>query len=248
MGEQLVGLDALAPNAWEFLRACVVARLNILIAGADGAANTALLYALCDVIPPDELVAIFGEPRLDLDRSMLIRLMPRPPAEGGEESASFAHLVEASRWIGVDRIILERCTEFDARDYLLAMGSRWEGTLATLAADSPAHAFQNLEQWSVDADPETNRASIREKILSGVNMVVHVGQSPEGSGRVRSVSEPLAVTGDGVTLQDILLPNENATRDRAATALRTVFARPKLLEKLLDAGYRDPERFLPEVI
>src|SRR5512133_1609192 len=54
--EQMIGYGSITPEAIEFLKACVISRLNIIIAGGTGSGKTTLLNVLSSFIPSDERI------------------------------------------------------------------------------------------------------------------------------------------------------------------------------------------------
>ena len=54
--EDLVRFGAFTPEVAEFLRACVIAQLNIVVAGGTGSGKTTLLNVLSSFIPDDERI------------------------------------------------------------------------------------------------------------------------------------------------------------------------------------------------
>ena len=56
--EQLIGFGTVTPEAVHFLKACVEARLNIVVSGGTGSGKTTLLNILSGFIPPDERLSL----------------------------------------------------------------------------------------------------------------------------------------------------------------------------------------------
>src|SRR5258708_11405018 len=54
--DDLIRFGSIAPDIADFLRACVLARLNIVISGGTGSGKTTLLNVLSDFIPDDERI------------------------------------------------------------------------------------------------------------------------------------------------------------------------------------------------
>ncbi|MFH1355011.1 MAG: ATPase, T2SS/T4P/T4SS family, partial [Candidatus Omnitrophota bacterium] len=78
--EQLIELQTLTPGISQFLRACVVARKNIIISGGTGSGKTTVLNVLSSIIPSTErIVTIEDAAELRLDQEHWLRLESRPP-------------------------------------------------------------------------------------------------------------------------------------------------------------------------
>ena len=79
-GEDLVKKLALTEGMLELLKACVRARLNILISGGTGAGKTTLLNVLSSFIPENErIVTIEDAAELRLRRPTWRAWKPGPP-------------------------------------------------------------------------------------------------------------------------------------------------------------------------
>ena len=86
--EQLVQFGTLTPPMAEFLRACVLARLNIVISGGTGSGKTTLLNVLSGFIPENErIITIEDAAELQLQQDHVLRMETRPRnVEGGGET------------------------------------------------------------------------------------------------------------------------------------------------------------------
>ncbi len=63
----------------EFIRACVISRLNIIISGGTGSGKTTLLNVLSGFIPEDErIVTIEDAAELKLQQDHVVRLETKP--------------------------------------------------------------------------------------------------------------------------------------------------------------------------
>ena len=78
--DDLVRLGTLTKEMAEFLRACVLARLNIVISGGTSTGKTTLLNSLSAFIPGDErIITIEDAAELQLQQRHVVRLEARPP-------------------------------------------------------------------------------------------------------------------------------------------------------------------------
>ena len=76
----LIGFGTLSPEMAELLRACVQARLNIIVSGGTGTGKTTLLNVLSSFIPEGErIVTIEDAVELQLQQEHVVRLESRPP-------------------------------------------------------------------------------------------------------------------------------------------------------------------------
>ena len=76
---ELVQVGALTTELGEFLRACVLARLNVIISGGTGSGKTTLLNAMSGFIPEDERIVTIEDPtELRLQQGHVVSLEARP--------------------------------------------------------------------------------------------------------------------------------------------------------------------------
>jgi pilus assembly protein CpaF len=84
-GTKLLEHKALTPAMLDFLRCCVVARLNIIVSGGTGAGKTTLLNVLSGFIPEHErVITIEDAAELQLKQEHVVRLETRPPNVEGQ--------------------------------------------------------------------------------------------------------------------------------------------------------------------
>jgi pilus assembly protein CpaF len=96
----------------EFLRACVVARLNILITGNTSSGKTTLLNILSEHIPDDErIITIEDAAEIQLRQKYVVRLETRPPNNAGEGEVVTRDLVRNALRMRPDRIIVGGSTQ-----------------------------------------------------------------------------------------------------------------------------------------
>jgi pilus assembly protein CpaF len=78
--EQMIQFGTLTNEAMQFLKACVEARLNIVISGGTGSGKTTLLNVLSGFIPDDErILTIENAAELQLRQEHVVTLEYRPP-------------------------------------------------------------------------------------------------------------------------------------------------------------------------
>jgi pilus assembly protein CpaF len=78
--EQLIEYGTLTDEIIEFLKACVIARLNVVISGGTGSGKTTLLNVMSQFIPADErIVTIENAAELQLRQAHVVTLESRPP-------------------------------------------------------------------------------------------------------------------------------------------------------------------------
>src|SRR5215213_2062626 len=144
--QQLINYDSLNKNMAEFIRACVLAHLNIVISGGTGSGKTTLLNVLSSFIPEEErIITIEDAAELNLQRIHVGRLETRVKNVEGTGEVSTRELVRNTLRMRPDRIIVGECRGEEALDMLQAMNTGHEGSLTTLHANDTRDALARLE-------------------------------------------------------------------------------------------------------
>src|SRR5919201_1324295 len=104
--DDLVTFGTLTPDMVAFLKACVEARLNIVVSGGAGSGKTTLLNILSSFIPGDErIITIEDSAELQLRQDHVVRLEARPANIEGKGEITQRELVRNSLRMRPDRII-----------------------------------------------------------------------------------------------------------------------------------------------
>ena len=126
------------PEMFEFLRACIEARLNLFVSGGTGSGKTTTLNVLSSFIPNDErIVTIEDAAELQLRQDHVITLESRPPNLEGEGEITIRQLLRNAMHMRPDRIIVGECRAGEALDMLQAMTTGHDGSLSTGHANTP---------------------------------------------------------------------------------------------------------------
>ena len=233
--EQLIELGTLTNYMAEFLEACVVSRLNVLITGNTSSGKTTLLNLLTDYIPGEErIVTIEDAAELQLKQKYVVRLETKMPNVDGVGAVTSRDLVRNALRMRPDRIVIGEVRGSEALDMLQAMNTGHEGSLTTMHANSPRDAISRLETMSMMAGLEIPLSAIRKQIVSAVDLVVHMQRMTDGTRKVVRITEVPRMEGEVPTLSDIfkfertgLGPDGDVEGDLVATGLRPVFT-PRL--------------------
>jgi pilus assembly protein CpaF len=203
-GVRAIGLDELAaPDVAAFLRASVVARRNVVVAGGTGAGKTTLLNALAACLPPGErVVTIEDAAELRLPLEHVVRLEARPANAEGAGAVSVRALVRNALRMRPDRIVVGEVRGPEALDMVQAMNTGHDGSLSTCHANGPADALRRLETMILTGAPGLPLAAVREQLAASIDLVVHVARRPSGDRRVVAVSEVVAL-GDAAGVQPL---------------------------------------------
>jgi len=206
--EDLIEWQALSEDMMAYLRACVLARLNILVVGNMGSGKTSLLNCLTGMIPGDERVVVV-EPRAELYPSPhlehIVRLEARPAGTDGRGEVSMRDLVTNSLRMRPDRIVVGECRGDEVLDLIQAMNTGHDGCLLTLHGSGPNDALARLEMMALRHVPMIQLRNLREQIAQAVNLIVFQERMGDGSRKVTKVSEVAGMEGDTIVVQDIFV-------------------------------------------
>ncbi len=236
----LIGFGTMTPDMADLLRACVQARLNILVSGGTGTGKTTLLNVLSSFIPSNErIITIEDAVELQLQQDHLVRLESRPANVEGRGEVTIRDLVKNSLRMRPDRIVVGECRGAEALDMLQAMNTGHDGSLSTVHANTPRDAIARLETLVLMAGMDLPLRAIREQITSAVDLIVQIQRLRDGTRRVVAVTEVHGMEGQTVTLQDIFLFDYSAGLDANGKFLGKPVAtgvRPKFAEKFEELG------------
>ncbi|HUF36947.1 MAG TPA: CpaF family protein [Anaerolineales bacterium] len=247
--QDLIRFGSMTEQISEFLRACVVSRLNIVISGGTGSGKTTLLNVLSGFIPDDErIVTIEDAAELQLSQDNLVRLETKPPNISGEGAVPIRALVRNSLRMRPDRIVVGEVRGGEALDMLQAMNTGHDGSLTTLHANSPRDALSRLETMSLMSGLDLPLKVIREQIASAVDLVVQQSRIRDGSRRVTYVTEVSGMEGNTIVMTDIFKFNQTgmSQEGKVIGSLEPTGLRPMFVSRLQDAGFNlSAEIFMP---
>ncbi|MBI4496881.1 MAG: CpaF family protein [Chloroflexi bacterium] len=237
--DDMVRIGTLSQEVAEFLKACVAARLNILIAGGTGSGKTTLLNALSAFIPPGERVVTIEDPaELQLKGKHVVSLETRPPTIEGKHQVTQRELVVNALRMRPDRIIVGEVRAGEAFDMMQAMNTGHEGSICTVHANTPRDALARIENMVLMAGFDLPVRAIREQIASAIHLIVYIGRMRDGVRRITHVSEVSGMEQQTVTMQDLFV-FEQAGIDKEGRILGRLTPTglpPRFMERITQAG------------
>ncbi len=240
--EQLIQFGTITPEALQFLKACVEARMNIVISGGTGSGKTTLLNILSTFIPSDErILTIENAAELQLRQEHVVTLESRPPNIEGRGEITIRMLVVNALRMRPDRIIVGEIRDDAALDMLQAMNTGHDGSMTTCHSNSPRDTLARLETMTMMAGMELPVRAIREQVASAINLVIHQERMRDGSRRVTNITEVSGMEGDVITMMDIFIFEQTGFENgKVLGRLRPSGLRPKFMDQIESAGIHLP--------
>ena len=240
--EDLVGFGTATPDMFEFLQACILARLNVFVSGGTGSGKTTFLNVLSSFIPNDErIVTIEDAAELQLRQEHVITLESRPPNLEGEGEITIRHLLKNAMHMRPDRIIVGECRSGEALDMLQAMTTGHDGSLSTGHANSPRDMLRRLETMVLMTGYQLPLRAIREQIASAVDLIVHTARLQDGTRKVVNITEVYGIEDDEILTQDIFAFEQTGVREgKIEGDLRPTGIRPTFMGQFQKAGVKLP--------
>ncbi|NWF69994.1 MAG: CpaF family protein [Chloroflexi bacterium] len=233
---------SLTPEIVDFLRACILGRLNIAICGGTGSGKTTLANAILDMIPDDERLVITENANgLLVRQPRAVRLEARPANLEGKGAVTVRDLVRNAMKMRPDRIIVGEVEDGEAFDLLQAMNTGYDGSFFTMHAINPRDALPRLEILMAGGSPTTPVLGLRDMIAKGLNLIVQINRLPSGARRVVNVTEITGMTGDTITLQDIFVWEQTSYIDGKETGrFRATGIIPTFVKRFHEMGIDIP--------
>jgi pilus assembly protein CpaF len=240
--EQLVQYGTITSDVLVFLKACVEARLNIVISGGTGSGKTTLLNILSSFIPADErILTIENAAELQLRQEHVVTLESRPANIEGRGEVTIRQLVINTLRMRPDRIIVGEIRDEAALDMLQAMNTGHDGSMTTAHSNSPRDSLARIETMALMAGMDLPVRAIREQISSALDLVIHQERLRDGARKVVAVSEVTGMEGDIITMTDLFVFEQSGYENgKVIGRLRPTGLRPKFLEKIEAAGIHLP--------
>jgi pilus assembly protein CpaF len=236
--QDLIKFGSMTPEVAQFLQACVIAALNMVVSGGTGSGKTTLLNVLSGFIPNDErIITVENAAELQLQQEHVVSLESRPPNLEGRGEISIRDLVIACLRMRPDRIVVGECRSGEALDMLQAMNTGHDGSLTTLHANTPRDALARLEVMCLMSGMELPVRAIKEQVASAIELIVQQSRLRDGSRKVLNVTEVQGMEGDMITMTDIFeFEQTGFEKNKIVGRIRPTGIRPKFVDKIEDAG------------
>jgi Flp pilus assembly CpaF family ATPase len=234
--DDLLEMGSISRSAATFLRACVVARRNILVSGGTGTGKTTMLNVLSSFIPfKERIVTIEDTTELRLHQEHVVTLETKPPNIEGAGEYTIRDLVKNALRMRPDRVIVGECRGGEALDMIQAMNTGHDGSMTTVHANSAREVIERLEVLVLMA-ADLPVTSIHRQLSSAIDLIVHVSRLPDGARAVTQIAE--VVRYDPEDKQIVILDIFNY---RNGVSLRPTGYMPSFVDSLVEKDLLDVE-------
>ena len=204
--EDLVALGSLTPHPARFLRAAVVAGLNILVSGGTQSGKTTMLNALAGAIPGSQRVVSAEEVfEVDFGHPDWVAMQTRQAGLEGTGEVRLRDLVKESLRMRPSRLIVGEVRSEECLDLLLALNAGLPA-MATIHANSAREALVKTCTLPLLAGENISARFVVPTVASSVDLVVHLGIDHNGVRRVQEiVAVPGRTEGDAIETEPIFV-------------------------------------------
>ena len=247
--ENLINFGTLSREMADFLKACVKARLNILVSGGTGSGKTTTLNVLSSFIPENErIVTIEDAAEIQLQQEHVVTLESRPPNIEVKGAITIRDLVKNALRMRPDRIIVGEVRAGEALDMLQAMNTGHDGSLTTAHANTPRDALRRMETMVLMAGFELPVRAIREQVASAIDLIIQQSRIKDGSRKITYITEIQGMEGDTITTQDLFKYEHERMDENGKSVGRFVSSglQPAFLDKFTVNGVEIPAVFKNE--
>lgn len=240
--EDLVRYGSMTPEIAEFLRACVIAALNVVVSGGTGSGKTTLLNVLSGFIPNDErIITVENAAELQLRQEHVVTLESRPANIEGKGAVTIQDLVVNTLRMRPDRIIVGECRSGEALDMLQAMNTGHEGSMTTAHANTPRDCLSRLEVMCLMSGMDLPVRAIREQVSSAVDLIIQQSRMRDGTRKITNITEVQGMEGDIITMSDIFVFEQTGIEaGKVIGRIRPTGIRPKFIDRIEAAGIHLP--------
>ncbi|MCB9438185.1 MAG: CpaF family protein [Anaerolineales bacterium] len=200
----LLGFGSLSEDIVTFIRACVEARVNLVMAGGTSSGKTTVMNIICEMIPPSErIITVEAMAALRFKHNRRVVLEARPANLEGRGEVSLTDLIVSTVKMRPDRIILGEAQGGEVLHLLQAMNTGHDGSMLSMHATGIPDVLARLETMASMGNPTIPLLTIREQLAKAVQVIVEQQRLPDGSRRIVRITEVMGMAGDSIQTQDI---------------------------------------------
>lgn len=190
--DDLVVLGTLDQQAADFLRASVLAGLNIVVSGGTQAGKTTLLNCLAAAIPGTQRLLSAEEVfELQCGHPDWVALQTRQAGLEGTGEIDLRVLVKEALRMRPSRLVIGEVRAAECLDLLLALNAGLPG-MASIHANSARQALVKMCTLPLLAGENIGSRFVVPTVAASVDLVIHTAMDATGARRVREI---VSVTG-----------------------------------------------------
>lgn len=238
--EKLLEYGSLSQEIVNFLEKLVLSGYNIFVSGGTGSGKTTFLNALSQFIPKEErVITIEDSAELQLNGiKNLVRLETRQAGFEGVAAIDIRDLIRTALRMRPDRLIIGECRGAEAVDLLSANNTGHSGSLGTGHANSAKDMLNRLETM-VLMGMEIPVSAIRGQILSGIDMIIHLGRLRDKSRKLLEISELSGISQGEILLNTLYRFEETGEKEGKVQGIWKKEGELLHREKWENAGFSD---------
>jgi pilus assembly protein CpaF len=240
--DDFIRFGSMTPEIRDFLRACIIGRLNIIVSGGTGAGKTTLLNVLSSFIPNDErLVMVERLGELQPRQQHVVRLESRPPDQDGSGEITVSELVETARSMRPDRLLFGDISGGEAFPILDAMCNGFDGSMASVFSYSPGDTLARLDVMCLMSRADMPVRVYRVLIATGVDLIVHIERLRDGTRKVVKITEVTGMEGVAITTNDLFVFEQTGLEGgKVIGHIRPTGLRPGFIDRIEASGVHLP--------
>lgn len=208
-GQQYVKLESMSLDMLMFLKACVQARVSLIVSGGTNSGKTTLLNMLSSYIPEKELIVTIEDSlELRLNQKNVRRMETRQTTGEGMVPVNIQTLVKNSLRMRPDRIVIGEVRDGTIVDLMSAMSTGHEGSMSTIHANSPKNLILARMPilYSMNSSATFSEKAQQMQIAEALHLIIQIARGRDGKRRITHITHVCGYDKDkGVLLRDIFL-------------------------------------------
>lgn len=192
-------------SGWcDFFKACVGARMNLIISGGTGAGKTTFLNLLINEIHQTErIVTIEDTLELSLKQPNIVRLESGEKGDVTLAKLSTRDLVKNTLRMRPDRIIVGESRGGEIFDLFQAMNTGHEGSMTSIHANSSAECLTRMETLYLLAGFDVPLLAVRKMMTQAIHFIVQISRNQNGDRVISEIMELTGMEGHTITAHKI---------------------------------------------
>ena len=204
--DQTIGFGSWTEDMVAFIRACVLAKINMVLAGNASSGMGTILRQISEMIPDEERIIVLehtAELALALNKPRMVALEARPASQEGQRPITLSDLVVHAVQMYPDRLLASRVRGGEVLHLFELMSTGIEGSMMSMNASSPRDALARLEVMATFDIPTLPLLSVRESMGRAIQLILTMQRMSDGRRKMLKITEVSGLQGDIIRLQDI---------------------------------------------